>query len=140
MRLGTTHTMFRRIREKPGLEHHTNQRIQLVAYTSAVKCHLLKVMSENSWNKVGAILPYPEMVRGAYSAGSTSEEATFAIIVKLGLVMKPEEGTKQVALRAYLELERGGVNMSVVKMHLSPLIPELAHANVHLLQPLKTGS
>lgn len=117
---------------KSDYDQSTKHQMRQAAYASVVKDHLLKVMNEDSWNKVRAAVPYEDMVKGAFCAGSTSEEAAFAIIVRIGLVMKPEEATKKIALRACLELEKAGVDMSAVREHLSPIMPELTHFNGHL--------
>jgi hypothetical protein len=126
--------MFSLFRKKSDIERHSDDGIQHIGYADAVKDHLLRVMSEDSWEKLGKILPYVNLVRSAFCAGSTSEEAAFAIIVKAGLLMQPEGETKKITLRAYHELEKGGVDMSSVRMHLGPIIPDLASSEGHLLQ------
>jgi hypothetical protein len=126
--------MFSLSRKKSDVEGYTDHGVQHTAYASAVKGHLLRVMSEDSWDMLGAMFPYADFVKGAFCAGSTSEEAAFAIIVKVGLLMQPEEETKKIALRAYHELDKGGVDMSTVRMHLGPIIPELTPSDGHLLR------
>ena len=125
--------MFSLFRKKSDIERHSDDGIQHIGYAGAVKDHLLRVMSEDSWEKLGSMLPYVDLVKGAFCAGSTSEEAAFAIIVKVGLLMQPEGDTKKIALRAYQELEKGGVDMSTVRMHLDTIIPELISSDGHLL-------
>lgn len=125
--------MFSLFKKKSDVGHRTDHQLRQTGYANVVKDHLLKVMTEDSWNKVRAALPYADMVKGAFSAGSTSEEAAFAIIVKVGQVMKPEESTKNITLRAYVELEKASVDMSKVREHLNPMIAELTQSNSHLL-------
>ena len=125
--------MFSLFRKKSDIERHSDDGIQHIGYAGAVKDHLLRVMSEDSWEKLGSMLPYVDLVKGAFCAGSTSEEAAFAIIVKVGLLMQPEGETKKIALRAYHELEKGGVDMSTVRMQLDTIIPELTSSDGRLL-------